>query len=123
MMPPDALRTRVAEIVSLLPEAKATLTMGVHLRLEVREKRFGWFMEDHHGDGRLVLELKAIPGVAAAWIAVGEPYYRPSYGGARGWIGIALDQGAEDWSVIEDLLEEAYMMTAPKSVRKLPEVS
>ena len=102
-----------------LPEATATLTVGVHLRIAVRGKLFGWFMEDHHGDGRLVLEFKAPPGVAADRIATGEPFYRPSYGGARGWLGIALDRGTVDWEEIETSLEMAYRAVAPKTLRKM----
>ena len=118
-MDADILRARVSTVVQALPEATAILTLGVHLRLAVRGKLFGWLMEDHHGDGRLVLELKAPPGVAAARIATGEPFYRPGYGGARGWIGIALDRGTVDWNEVEASLELAYRTVAPRSLWKM----
>ena len=35
-----------------LPEGEAK-RVGRHMSLEVRRKRFGWFMVDHHGDGRV----------------------------------------------------------------------
>ena len=114
-MDADALRARVSEIVAGFPEARASLTMGVHLRLAVRGKRFGWFMEDH-GDGRLVIECKALPGVAAGLAASGGVYYIPSYGGNRGWVGIALDREPVDWDEVQNLLRAAYEMTAPKSL-------
>ena len=116
-MDTDVLRARVSDIVAGFPEARATPTMGVHLRLEVRGKRFGWFMEDHHGDGRIVIELKALPGVASGRASTEGVYYIPSYGGSRGWIGIALDRGPVDWDEAESLLREAYAMTAPASLR------
>jgi hypothetical protein len=54
----DCLR-RVVALVKSLPEARAVPAGDGHLSLEVRRKRFGWFLDDHHGDGRLALNLKA----------------------------------------------------------------
>ena len=49
---------RIAKIVERLPEGEAK-RVGQHMSLEVRKKRFGWFMIDHHGDGRVDLNCKA----------------------------------------------------------------
>src|SRR5690348_7307026 len=48
----DRQHRRVLKIVAVLPEAEAK-PAGRHLSLEVRGKRFGWFLVDHHGDGRV----------------------------------------------------------------------
>lgn len=52
-------RKRVVALVQSLPDARAVPTGDRHLSLEVLGKRFGWFLDDHHGDGRLALNLKA----------------------------------------------------------------
>ena len=117
----DLARGRVAEIVAAFPEGSATLVNGLHLRLEVRGKRFGWCMEDHHGDGRLVIECKAPPGLALSLVGQNPAIYHvPSYAGARGWIGAWLDAGPVDWDEIRDILWEAYATTAPKSLLRSP---
>jgi hypothetical protein len=41
-------RKRVITIIESLPGATATPTGERHLSLEVRGKRFGWFLENHH---------------------------------------------------------------------------
>jgi hypothetical protein len=54
------LRERVAAIVAELPEA--TCTGDQHLTLAVRKKTFGYYLDDHHGDGIVGLNCKASPG-------------------------------------------------------------
>ena len=44
-------RRRVISLVESLPEASAVVAGETHLSLEVRGKRFGYFLDDHHGDG------------------------------------------------------------------------
>src|SRR5262245_19261142 len=56
-------RARISLIVESLPEAD-TVAAGNHLSLEVRLKRFGWYLDNHHGDGRLAINCKAPRGVA-----------------------------------------------------------
>jgi hypothetical protein len=53
-------RARVVRLVVKLPEA-TPIEHGTHLSLEVRGKRFGWYLEDHHNDERLALNCKAPP--------------------------------------------------------------
>ena len=115
----DEARRRVAAIMQAMPEGSATLAYGLHLKLAVRGKRLGWLMEDHHGDGRLVVECKAPPGLAPSLVE-GDPdvYYIPSYGGRRGEVGIWLDRGPVDWDALGEILDEAYRTVAPKSLLK-----
>ncbi len=115
----DETRQHIADIVAEFPEATSTLVVGLHLKLEVRGKTFGWFMEDHNGDGRLALNFKAYPGVAQAKVAEGGvAHHIPKYVGHRGWLGIWLDSPAVDWNEVNDLLFDAYALTAPKSLLK-----
>jgi predicted DNA-binding protein (MmcQ/YjbR family) len=109
-----ACRKRVITLVKALPEATATTAAGRHLSLEVRGKRFGWFLEDHHGDGRVALNLKA-PRGAGQKLAAKAPdrLHVPKYIGHHGWVGVWLDS-SPDWGEIKKLLEDAYCLTAPK---------
>ena len=108
-------RKRLITLVKSLPEAKAARGHGRHLSLEVRGKRFGWFLDDHHGDGRLALNLKATLGVNES-LATKDPerFHVPKYLGHRGWIGVWLDFPSPDWNEIKRLLEDAYRLAAPK---------
>ena len=108
-------RKRVVTLVKSLPEATATPAGERHLSLEVRGKRFGWFLEDHHGDGRLALNLKAANRVSRALVAKAPSrFYVPKYVGHHGWIGVSLDFPVPDWNEISELLKDAYLLTAPK---------
>jgi hypothetical protein len=108
-------RERVVTLVKSLPEATATPAGERHLSLEVRGKRFGWFLEDHHGDGRLALNLKAANGVSRALVAKAPSrFHVPKYVGHHGWIGVSLDFPVPDWNEISELLKDSYLLTAPK---------
>ncbi len=108
-------------IVEALPEgvAKPVLT---HLCLEVRGKCFGWYMDNHHGDGRLQLNCKAQPGKSHA-LAARFPgvFHIPAYVGNKGWIGVWLDVPGVDWKLLKVLLTEAYCFVAPARLLQLLE--
>jgi hypothetical protein len=109
----DRQRTRIAKIVGSLPEGEAT-AVGRHLSLEVRKKRFGWFMVDHHGDGRVDLNCKASAEMHDILRQlVPDHFHVPKYVGNKGWIGLWLDLPKLDWGAVELALVEAYSRTAP----------
>jgi hypothetical protein len=112
----DKQRARVAKIVKALPEAEAN-AVGRHLSLEVRKKRFGWFMIDHHGDGRVDLNCKASAGMHDILRQLAPAHFHiPKYVGNKGWIGLWLDLPKLDWAAVELALVEAYKRTAPKKL-------
>jgi hypothetical protein len=112
----DKQRARVAKIVKGLPEAEAK-TVGRHLSLEVRKKRFGWFMVDHHGDGRVALNCKASADMHDILRQLAPAHFHiPKYVGNKGWIGLWLDRPKLDWAAVELALTEAYRRTAPKKL-------
>jgi uncharacterized protein YdhG (YjbR/CyaY superfamily) len=117
-------RKHVLALIKLLPEAAAVPAGGRHLSLEVRGKRFGWFLDDHHGDGRLALNLKA-PGNVSRRLIAKTPvrFYAPKYIGHHGWVGVWLDFPIPDWNEIRQLLNGAYLLTAPKRLAKVPSTS
>jgi hypothetical protein len=112
------LRAQVAAIVADLPEA--TCTGDQHLTLAVRKKTFGYFLDDHHGDGVTGVAFKAAPGEQEALVrADPSRFYVPAYLGARGWAAVRLDQGTVDWAEVRELLTEAYRLQAPKRLAAL----
>lgn len=110
---PVSTRTRVTGIALALPEA--TAEGGQHIGFKVRGRSFAWYQEDHHGDGRISLVVKAAPGEAAALIAAApDRLHVPHYLGARGWVGVWLDTETVDWDEVTELLTESYLLVAPK---------
>jgi hypothetical protein len=110
-------RARVIRILERFPEANA-VAQGDHLSLEVRGKRFGYFLADHHGDGRIAISCKSSPDVSDAVRQLAPQHVHvPKYVGNKGWIGVWLDLPKLDWSVVKLALREAYLLAAPKSVR------
>ena len=113
----DRQRKRIAKMVAKLPEAE-TKSAGRHMSLEVRGKRFGWFLDDHHGDGRVALNCKGSPSLHDMLrdLAPGH-FHVPKY--VRGWIGLWLDLPKLDWSLVETAIREAYALAAPKKLSRL----
>jgi hypothetical protein len=110
-------RQHVISLVESLPGASAIPGGDCHLSLEVRGRRFGYFLDDHHGDGRLALNCKTAPGVNETLAHVAsERFFIPKYVGARGWLGFWLDLPKIDWDEVEDVITEAYRLVAPRTL-------
>jgi hypothetical protein len=112
----DKQRERIAKLVARLPEAEAK-RIGQHMSLEVRKKRFGWFMIDHHGDGRVDLNCKASADMHDILQGLMPQHFHvPKYVGSKGWVGIWLDLPKVDWAAVEMALRAAYGLVAPKKL-------
>ena len=112
----DKQRARIAKIVEKLPEGEAK-RVGQHMSLEVRKKRFGWFMIDHHGDGRVDLNCKASADMHDILQGLMPKHFHvPKYVGNKGWVGIWLDLPQVDWAAVEMALRRAYERVAPKKL-------
>lgn len=108
-------RLRIAALVESMPEATAAPCGSEHLSLEVRGKRFGYYLDDHHGDGRVALNCKAEPGANEALVALGpERFHIPAYLGPRGWVGLWIDLSPIEWDEVRSIIVDAYRLTAPK---------
>jgi predicted DNA-binding protein (MmcQ/YjbR family) len=116
--PEDSRLTRLTEICAALPEAERALH-GRHAQFRVRGRTFAYFLDDHHGDGRVALNAKAPEGAAEALIEA-EPgrFHRPAYLGHRGWIGLHLDVGEIDWDEVAGVVTESYVLVAPKRLAR-----
>jgi hypothetical protein len=87
----------------------------------VGKRTFVYFLDDHHGDGRLALWCAA-PDGAQAMLVDSDPehYFVPPYVGHRGWIGVQLD-GALPWNQVAMVIEAAHQVCyRPPRVRKAP---
>ena len=113
------VRERVLDIITRLPDACAVEQAG-HLSLEVRKKRFGWFLDDHHGEGRLAINCRS-DALNREFVlrAFPDHTYVPKYVGHQGWVGWWVDGGDVDWNAVEDALRTAYRLTAPKTLADL----
>lgn len=109
---------RLRNICEGLPEAEATpRPAGQHCAFAVRGKKFAWYLDDHHGDGRIALQCKAPPGEMERLVAVHPGrYYRPPYMARHGWVGLYLDTGEIDWDEVAGLVTVAYLLTAPRKL-------
>lgn len=107
---------RLRTICDRLPEATVEVH-GRHAALAVRKRNFGWFTDDHHGDGIVGLTVKVPVGENAALVA-SDParFYPPSYLGPKGWVAIRLDTPDVDWTEVEELLTDSYRLIAPKGL-------
>src|SRR5215475_3187720 len=113
----EARRQKVLSLVSALPEAAAEVCGGRHLSFKVRGKTFGYFLNDHHGDGRVALNCKTAPGVHDTLARVAsDRFFIPKYIGTRGWLGLSIDLPTIDWTQVEDVITEAYRLVAPRAL-------
>jgi phosphoribosylglycinamide formyltransferase-1 len=109
----DRIRERVSRTCGALPEVEER--SGQHSAFSVRGKKFAYFLADHHSDGIVAITCKADAGVNRALIdSDPDRYYMPSYVGPRGWVALRLDVGKVDWDEVDELLTDAYCLTAPK---------
>jgi len=117
---PDYLRARVRELAMALPEADEVTSHGMPCFGIVKGKKFAYFTEDHHGDGKIALLVK-ISGAEEQAMLIEldeERYYRPAYFG-DGWVGIRLDLGDTDWDAIGEWLRKGWLAVAPKKLAGL----
>ncbi len=118
---PDWLLAEVGRRALDLPETEARDTHGSPGFRCIKGKYFAIFNQNHHGDGRIALLVKTSGQDELTALIEADPalYYKPAYYGASGWIGIALDDGDPDWSLVEDWLRKSWRSVAPKRLTRL----
>ena len=110
-------RARIVAFCLALPEASHRA--GEHIKFEVRRKTFAYYLADHHGDGRIALNVKPAPGGQDLLMRI-DPgrFFLPAYLGAKGWIGLRVDLPDIDWDEVEQLLLDSYCLVAPKRLAR-----
>jgi hypothetical protein len=90
-----------------LPEAEERETWG-DATFRVRNKIFSMFDEKERH-----LWIKSTHDEQQALIAMNpDAFFVPSYVGSKGWIGVVVSKA--DRGEVEDLITEAWRLTAPK---------
>jgi hypothetical protein len=108
---------RLRSLCLALPEVTERLSHGTPTWFVRGKKTFVMYQQDHHGDGILGF-WAAAPDGAQGQLVADDParFFVPPYVGYRGWIGVRLDLDP-DWAEIGDLVEQAYRMVAPATLR------
>ena len=117
--PEDSRLARLTSICLALPEATRRYN-GQHATFLVRDRKFAYYLVDHHGDGIVSVCCRAAPGENEA-LAASDPirFYRPAYIGPRGWVGLRLDLDEIDWAEVAELVTESYRLVAPRRLAAL----
>jgi hypothetical protein len=112
----NKLLTKLRALCKQLPEVTDE-PFGSHFTFRAGKKTFMYFLNNHHGDGRIALWCKAPPGAQAMAVeADPERIFIPPYVGPRGWIGVRLDREL-DWEIVAAFVRDAYETSAPKKKR------
>ena len=110
---------RARRICMALPEVEEKAAWSAPT-FRVKGKMFAMYLNNHHGDGRIALWLKAPTGVQEMLVeAAPEKFFIPPYQGPFGWIGIHLDRTDDD--EIAAHVMQAWRMVAPKKLQDLPD--
>lgn len=110
---------RIRAVCLAFPEASEKTSWGTIPTFRVRDKIFAQVEDNHHNSGRLALWCKAKPGMQALLVeSQTGRFFRPPYVAHLGWIGIHLDfvLTSDQWDEIDDLIDDAYRLTAPKRI-------
>ena len=109
---------KVKAICDRLPEVD--VRTGQHHTFLVRNKKFAYYLIDHHGDGRVSIQCKAERGLNATLVETSpDRFFLPPYLAHHGWIGLYVDEEQVDWDELEALLVDAYRLAAPKRLAAL----
>jgi phosphoribosylglycinamide formyltransferase-1 len=112
------LRERLTAICLALPEAEAFSRTGQHAKFSVRGRTFAYFLNDHHGDGKIAFSCKVAPGGAQVLIGgESDRFFKPAYS-SRDWVAMRLDLPKTDWSLARELVRDSYRMVAPKGLAR-----
>ncbi|MGH9837286.1 MAG: MmcQ/YjbR family DNA-binding protein [Blastocatellia bacterium] len=108
---------RARRICLALPEVEEKEAWGAPT-YRVKGKMFAMYVNNHHGDGRVALWLKAPAGVQAMLVeAEPEKFFIPPYQGPAGWIGVHLDRCTDDEVAFH--ARQAYCMAAPPKLQAM----
>ena len=101
---------KLRSICLALPEAsEVAMPRGPSYRVEDKI-----FANERIVDGRISVWGKAPPGSQAMLLAADPArFFSPPYYGAKGWVGMRLDD-APDWREVEAFVRRSYRLVAPK---------
>jgi phosphoribosylglycinamide formyltransferase 1 len=117
---PDWLLGQLRKRALALPSTEERTSHGSPGFAITSGKFFAMFSNQHHNDGMISLLVKTSGDEEQAMLIEQDEdmYYRPSYYGPSGWIGIRLDLGRNDWDHIDGWLRKSWLAIAPPKVRQ-----
>jgi hypothetical protein len=99
---------KVRALCRRLPEVTERPSHGSPAFMVNDKRAFAYFLDNHHGDGRLALWCAAPEGAQAMLVDSNpEHYFLPPYVAHLGWVGVRLDRDAP-WPEIAAVLEAAH---------------
>ena len=105
----------VRELMASLPETEEVNSHGSP-SFKVRGKTFATYTINHHGDGRVALNLDSPAGAQQLYTEMEPEYYFvPPYVGPKGWLGVELNTGIS-WKSVMARTREAYEKRAPAAL-------
>ncbi len=109
----DALE-RLSAVCLALPEATCERE-GRHASFAVGKKAFAQFLDNHHGDGRIGVCVRAARGENEKLVASNpKRFYLPAYIGAHGWVALGVDAARVNWRDVAERVTASYRSVAPK---------
>jgi hypothetical protein len=117
-----AIRKRVVQICSKLPEVEVLERHPPHLGFVVGKKNFAWYTVNEHDSGRVVLIVRA-EGRENEELVASDPerFELPKYVARHGYVGYFLDLAHRppDWEEVDELVRDSYRLQAPKRLVRL----
>ena len=111
----------VRGLMASLPETEEVMSHGSP-SFKVAGKTFATFTINHHGDGRVALNLDSPPGAQQLYTEMEPEYYFvPPYVGPKGWLGVELNTGITWTSVVARTREAYEKRAAAKLIAAIPE--
>lgn len=89
---------------------------GSHTLYRVDKKAFVYLLDNHHGDGRLGIQVKMPKGMNDMWVN-DDPltFYRPAYMAHQGWLGVLMTSPNLDLEAVHTLIIESFCIQASKA--------
>ena len=104
---------RMTELGSALPGTECERE-GKHATFRVRGKVFAYFLDNHHGDGRIAACVRG-DREEHALLVEKDPkrFFLPAYIGPRGYLGVRLDDAGEaQWKEVARRMAAAHASVA-----------
>jgi phosphoribosylglycinamide formyltransferase-1 len=106
-------RARLVTICEALPDVETTGDQ--HLNFRVHGKVIAYYLDDHHGDGMIVVSVKTTPTLQAMLVEDDPARYSLTpYMAHRGWVSLRIDGRSVDWEEVAALVQASYRLVAPK---------
>lgn len=113
----DPRLARFLTLCDALPEAHhEPWGLGHHL-FKVGKKSFAYYLNHHHGDGKVALCIKSTMPEQQRHIAESPKFfYPPAYMAHQAWLAMRVDLPRVDWKLAASLFVEAYRLQATKKI-------